>query len=183
MGLGSAKPYRRNWSIRIGRVRIFSVPGYWNAIRAHFADAWAAQKSQEPPPSRHDHYCEECDRQWAHEGPLCTIPWAAPCAGERHQGPGTVRQRLGLWLIVVRRDRADLCTQLDQSFATDHTVTVVLDRRQSARRGRRPIKAPATGERRRFRDRRTPSTDADRSIWATVGFGTYPNTSAMQDDR
>jgi hypothetical protein len=182
MEFSRLNPFRRSWSVRIGHVRIFSVPWYWDVCRARLADAVAAQKNVMPPPSRHDHYCEECDRRWVHEAHPCAIPWAALCAGDLHQGPGTVRQRLGRWLIVVRRDRAELCKQLGESFAADERVTVVLDRRQSDRRGRRPRKAPVTGERRHSSDRRTPPTDPDRSIWATLGFGAHPDRSSMQGD-
>ena len=183
MELSRLNPFRRSWSVRIGHVRIFSIPWYLDVCRARFADVLAAQqKGVRQPPSRHDHYCEDCDRRWAHEGHPCAIPWAAPCAGERHQEPGTVRQRLGRWLIVVRRDRAELCNQLGESFAADERVAVVLDRRQSERRGRPPRKAPVTGERRHSRDRRTPPTDADRSVWATLGFGAHPKRSSAQGD-
>jgi hypothetical protein len=163
-------PFRRSWSVRIGRVRIFSVPWYWDVLRERLAASSTRWRPVAPPPAHHDHYCEECDRQWVHEGNMCATPWAAPCAGERHQGAGKGRRRLGRWFMVVRRDRAELCQQLGESFGGDPRVTVVVDRRQSERRGTRGPDLPVAVERRRRRDRRTPPTDADGPMWANLGF-------------
>jgi hypothetical protein len=83
MELSRLNPFRRSWSVRVGRVRIFSIPRYWDVYRERFADVLAAQqKGVRQLPSRHDHYCGECDRRWAHEGHPCATPWAAPSAGE-----------------------------------------------------------------------------------------------------
>jgi hypothetical protein len=166
-------PFRRGWSLRLGPLRLRSLPWYWDVLRERLAESSARRRPVAPPPARHDHYCEECDRRWVHEGRTCARAWASPCAGEHHQGAGAVRERLGRWLIVVRRDRADLCRQLGESFGDDQRVTVVLDRRQAERRGPRARKAPVAVERRRWRDRRTPQTDEDGSIWANLGFRTH----------
>jgi hypothetical protein len=84
-------PFRRSWSVRMGRVRIFSVPWYWDVLRERLAESSARQRPVAPPPAHHDHYCEECDRRWVQEDHTCATPWASPCAGERHQGAGTGR--------------------------------------------------------------------------------------------
>ena len=161
-------PFRRGWSIRLGRLWLRRVPWYWDVLWERLAESSAKPKPGAPPPARHDHYCEECDRRWVHEGQTCATSWAAPCAGERHHRAGTVRQRLGQWFIVVRRDRAELCRQLGKSFGADPRVTVVLDRRQSERCVPRGHKASVAAE--RWRDRRAPQTDEDRSLWANLGF-------------
>ena len=109
-------PFRRGWSIRLGRLRLRSVLWYWDVLCERLAESPAEQKPVAPLPARHDHYCEACDRRWVHEGQTCATAWASPCTGERHQDAGTVRQRLGRWLIVVRRDRAELRRQLGESF-------------------------------------------------------------------
>ena len=170
-------PFRRGWSIRLGPLRLRSIPWYWDVLWERFAESSATQKPVPPPPARHDHYCEECDRRWVHEGQTCAIAWASPCAGERHQGAGTVRRRLGQWFIVVRGDRAQLCRQLGESFKGDPRVTVVLDRRRSERRVPRGRNSSVAPERRRWRDRRTPQTDEDRSLWANLGFRAYQDGS------
>jgi hypothetical protein len=170
-------PFRRGWSIRLGRLRLRSVPWYWDVLWERLAEPSTKQKPVAPSPARHDHYCEDCDQRWVHEGHTCATAWASPCAGERHQGAGTVRQRLGRWLIVVRRDRAELRRQLGKGFGADPRVTVVLDRRQSERRGRGAQRAPVAVERRQSRDRRTTPSAEDRSIWANLGFQTHPDRS------
>jgi hypothetical protein len=177
MRIIARNPFRRGWSIRLGRLRFRSVPWYWDVLWERLAESSAKQKPVASPAARHDHYCEECDRRWVHEGQTCATSWAAPCAGERHQGAGTVRRRLGQWFIVVRRDRAQLCRQLGESFEGDPRVTVVLDRRQSERRVPRGGKASVAAERRRWRDRRTPQTDEDSSLWANLGFRTHHDRS------
>jgi hypothetical protein len=80
---------------------------------------------------------------------------------------------LGQWLIVVRRDRAELCRQLGESFGADQRVTVILDRRQPERPKRRRHHASVAVERRRGGDRRTPQTDEGRSMWVNLGFSTH----------
>jgi hypothetical protein len=168
-------PLRRGWSIRIGRVRLFGLPFYWDALRARLADASAAQSPPPPPPAHHDHYCEVCDRPWVHQGRTCAIGWAVPCAA--HRNGKTAGYRLGHWLIVVRRDRPELCARLGEGFQAAEHVTVVLDRRQSERRVRHALNAPVAAERRLWSDRRAPQTAEDRSIWSSLGFQAHPNTS------
>lgn len=170
-------PFRRGWSIRLGRLRLRSILWYWDVLWERLAASSAKQKPVAPTPPHHDHYCEECDQRWVHEGYTCATPWAAPCAGERHEGVETPQRRLDQWFIVVRRDRAQLCRKLSESFEGDPRVTVVLNRRQSERRQRRAWKAPLAVEWRQSRDRRTPPTDADRSIWTNLGFWPRQNNS------
>jgi len=31
------------------------------------------------PPPRHSHYCDECDREWPHEGETCLKHWVWRC--------------------------------------------------------------------------------------------------------
>lgn len=163
-------PFRRGWSIHLRRLRLRSLPWYWDILWERLVESLAKQKPVAATPARHDHYCEECDRRWVHEGHMCATPWASLCPGGRHQGAGTVRRRLGRWFIVVRRDRAELCQQLGESFGGDPRITVVLDRRHSERRGPLGPKASLAAERRRWTDRRTPPTDQDAHTWASLGF-------------
>ena len=163
-------PFRRAWSIRLGRVRLFSVPWYWDVLRERLAGSLAKARPVAPRLVRHEHYCEACDRRWTHEGHTCAHHWAWPCAGESHNGEGTGRRRLRRWLLVVRRDRAELCKHLCESFESDKLVTVVPDRRQSERRARRAQQLAVAVERRRWRDRRTTHTDEDSALWADLGF-------------
>ena len=171
----SDNPFRRSWSVRMGRVRIFSLPWYWDGLRRRLAESSATQTRAAPPQAHHDHYCELCDQPWIHPGHTCAIAWAVPCAA--HSGAKTGRQRLGHWLIVVRRDRAELCDRLGEGFQAEQHVTVVLDRRQSERRVHAAQNAPVAAERRLWSDRRAPQTAEDRSIWANLGFHTHRNTS------
>ncbi len=170
-------PFRRSWSVRIGRMRIFSVPWYWDVLRERVVESVARQRPEAPREARHEHYSEECDRRWAHEGHTCGYPWAWPCTGETHHGAGTGRARLRRWLIVVRRDRVELSKHLCETFESDQRVTVVLDRRLSERRAPRGRKPAVTVERRRGKDQRTAPTDDDRSIWADLGFRAHHDRS------
>jgi hypothetical protein len=147
------------------------------SLRERLAASSATWRPVAPPPAHHDHYCEECDRHWVHEGHMCATPWASPCARECHPGAGTVRRRLGRWFIVVRRDRAELCQQLGESFGGDPRITVILDRRQSERRGTRGPLLLVAAERRRWKDRRTPPTDEDGPMWASLGFQPHRDRS------
>jgi hypothetical protein len=71
-----------------------------------------------------------------------------PSAAKRHdEQPEMVRQ-----LIIVARNRPELCERLKRAFAGNATVRVVLDRRVAERRGRSGSHA---GERRQG-DRRSP---------------------------
>lgn len=168
-GIVVHNPFRRGWSVRLGPLRLRSVPWYWDVLRERLAESAARQRPVPPSPAHHDHYCEECDRQWVHGGHTCAHPWAFPC-GKSHRSPGTGRQRLGPWVIVVRRDRAELGKHLGASFEADQRVTVVVDRRQSERRVQHVQSAPVAAERRRWGDRRAPQADEDGSMWASLGF-------------
>ena len=170
----SRNPFRRSWSVRVGHVRIFSLPWYWDVLRTRLAESSAAQ-TPAALPAQHDHYCEVCDGPWLHRGHTCAIAWAVPCAV--HSGANTLGQRPGHWLIVVRRDRAELCDRLGEGFRAEQHVTVVLDRRQSERRVRHAQNAPVAAERRLWSDRRAPQTAEDRSLWTNLGFQAHPNTS------
>jgi hypothetical protein len=163
-------PFRRGWSIRLGGVRLRSIPWYWDVMRERLAASFARRRPVAPPPVHHDHYCQECDRRWVHEGHTCPEPWAARCPDRSHPTVAARQESPGRWLIVVRQDRVDLCQRLGESFEAEQRVTVLLDRRQSERRAPRSRKAPGAPERRRSKDRRTPQTGEDRATWATVGF-------------
>jgi hypothetical protein len=71
-------PFRRDWSIRLGRLRLFSVPWYWDRVRERLP-GWAAGRTPAPPRRTHQHYCEGCDDNWAHEGQMCAQQWAWQC--------------------------------------------------------------------------------------------------------
>jgi hypothetical protein len=71
-------PFRRDWSIRLGRLRLFGVPWYWDRVRERLT-AWAAGQTPAPPRRTHQHYCEACDGHWAHEGQMCAQQWAWQC--------------------------------------------------------------------------------------------------------
>jgi hypothetical protein len=163
-------PFRRGWSIRLGRWRLRSVPWYWDVFRERLAESSARRRPRAPRPVHHDHYCEECDRRWVHEGHTCAQPWAASCGIESHHGGATGQRRLSRWLIVVRRERGELWRHLGEGFEADPRVTVVLDRRESERRVGRAQTLRLAVERRRWRDRRVPQIGEDRSIWANLGF-------------
>lgn len=163
-------PFRRGWSIRLGSVRLRSVPWYWDVIRERIAASSARRRPVAPPPVHHDHYCHECDRRWVHEGHTCPEPWAARCPDRSHPDSTARQEGLGRWLIVVRQDRADLCQRLGESFEANQRVTVLLDRRRSERRAPQSRKAPGAPNRRSWKDRRTPETGEDRAAWSTVGF-------------
>ena len=195
-------PFRRGWSIRLGRLRLFSVPWYWDRVRERLTGR-AVGRTTALRRRTHQHYCEGCDGNWAHEGQMCAQQWAWQCPACRPPkigpaGPeaaprvsiasgdsrsvspadaGTVRQRLGRWFMVVRRDRAELCQQLGESFGGDSRIIVVLDRRHSERRGRPEPKASLAVERRRWTDRRTPPTDQDSYTWASLGFRPHRDRS------
>ena len=176
-------PFRRGWSIRLGRLRLFSVPWYWDRVRERFT-GWAAGGTTALPRRTHQHYCEGCDGNWEHEGQVCAQQWAWQCPACRPPkiGPaGPVAapraQRLGRWFIVVRRDRAELCQQLGESFGGDSRIIVILDRRHSERRGRPEPKASLAAERRRRTDRRTPPTDQNAYTWASLGFRPHRDRS------
>jgi hypothetical protein len=78
---------------------------------------------------------------------------------------------------VVRRDRAELCSRLRESFEDDQHVTVVLDRRQSDRRGPGSRRVPVVRDRRRWKDRRLPPSGEDRAMWANLGFRVQQDAS------
>ena len=71
-------PFRRGWSIRLGRLRLFSVPWYWDRVRERLT-GWAAGRPSAPPRQTHQHYCEGCDGNWPHEGQMCAQQWAWQC--------------------------------------------------------------------------------------------------------
>jgi hypothetical protein len=111
MELSRLNPFRRSWSVRVGRVRIFSIPRYWDVYRERFArTSWP--RSRRASGSSHL-ITTTIARNVTDDGLMRAI--RVPFRGPRpllgsHQEPGTVRQRLGRWLIVVRRDRAELYT-------------------------------------------------------------------------
>jgi hypothetical protein len=139
-------------------------------MRERIVGSSARRRPVAPPPVHHDHYCHECDRRWVHEGHTCPAPWAARCPDRSHPGTAARQESLGPWLIVVRRDRADLCQRLGESFEADQRVTVLLDRRQSERRAPQSRRTPGVPERRRWKDRRTLPTGEERASWASVGL-------------
>jgi hypothetical protein len=76
---------------------------------------------------------------------------------------------LAHWLVVVRRDRPELCEQLNESFGDDPRITVVVDRRLRERRRPPAPRASVRAERRRGNDRRMPP-DRNGLEWDTLGF-------------
>jgi len=70
------------------------------------------------------------------------------------------------WLIVVRRDKRDLYSNLRQSFEPDARVEVILDRRRADRRAERGL---VEADRRR-QQRRKPLTTRELDIWENLGF-------------
>ena len=167
---GVDNPFRPGWSLRLGPLRLRSVPWYWYVLRERLLEASARRRPAPPSPAHHDHYCEKCDHQWIHEGHTCAYPWAFPCGAMGHNGVGTGRDQLDSWLIVIRGDRTELGRQLGESFKADPRVSVVVDRRRTHRRALSTSGGVLTVERRRLRDRRMPQTSKDGSIWQTLGF-------------
>jgi len=169
-------PFQPGWSLRLGPLRLRSVPWYWSVLRDRLREASARPRPAATAPAHHDHYCEACDHRWIHEGHMCAYPWAFPCGAKR--GIGTGRDQLDSWLILVRGDRTDLRRHLGESFKADPRVTVVLDRRRT---DRRTLSAPGgalTFERRRLRDRRGPETAREGALWQTLGFRVLHESSA-----
>jgi hypothetical protein len=162
-----ADPFWRGWSDRLARLP--PLPRPWEILQTRLAEFWAQQARLAATAARHEHYCEVCDGEWLHEGRMCAVPWAFPCA-RHHQDGRAKRARTGRWLIVVRRDRAELSQELIETFGEDPRVTVILDRRQAERRGAPASRASAGAERRRGSDRRAPATDKDAHVWVSVGF-------------
>jgi hypothetical protein len=169
--------FRHEWSKELERLRPRSLLRRGEMLWKRLETPWRRLTASltellpvSPSAGHHTHYCEECDRQWAHGGRVCAVPWAAPCADGGHEGAGTARSRLGPWFVVVRRDRPELCEQLTESFGDDPRITVVLDRRQLERRGAPASRPAVRSERRRGGDRRTPATSRDGQVWETLGF-------------
>ena len=175
-----SNPFQPGWSRRLGPLRLRSIPWYWDVVRESLRSATARPRKIAPASAHHTHYCEECDRQWTHEGETCARPWALPCPGASRAGAGPAGHRLGPWLIVVRRDRADLGRHLGAGFETDPRVTVVVDRRRADRRMRPVERVWVTSERRQRRDRRAPPGGEDGSLWASLGFRVLPSSSPDQ---
>jgi hypothetical protein len=171
MRITVTNPLRRGWSMRVGRVRLRSIPWYWDVLQEHLAEFVARRTPVAPRVVHHEHYCGECDRRWTHEGHTCAHPWVSVCAREGHWDLGPGRGRRRQWLIVVRRDRADLRQHLCESFEGDQRVSVVHDRRQSPRRLLQGPRSRLAIERRLWKDRREP--DKDDSMWADLGFRTH----------
>ena len=90
-------PFRRDWSIRLGRLRLFSVPWSWDWVRERLT-GWAAGRTTAPPRRTHQHYCEWCDGHWPHEGQMCAQQWAWQCPACR---PPKTQER------ILRRDGYD----------------------------------------------------------------------------
>lgn len=170
-------PFRAGWSLRLGPLRLRSLPWYWEVLRERLVDSSASQRPVAAPPAHHAHYCEECDRQWIHAGHTCAQPWALPCPETKRPDAGTARHRLGSWLIVVRRDRTELGRHLGAGFEADPRVTVVVDRRRVDRRVRGAERVWVTLERRQRRDRRAAQGGEDGSLWASLGFRVLPARS------
>jgi hypothetical protein len=74
------------------------------------------------------------------------------------------------WLIVVRRDKADLFNDLSKAFAAVPQMAVILDRRVQERRAER---SPMSGGQRQA-PRRVPLTAAELELWETIGFRLFP---------
>ena len=171
-------PFRHGWSKHLERLRLRSRPEVAKAPRKRLEILWKrlvdSLTELEPlPPTagHHTHYCEECDRHWVHEGHVCAIHWAAPCADRGHEsGAATARPPVGRWLVVVHRDRPELCRQLSESFGDNPRITLVVDRRLCERRRPPGLGAALRAERRHGSDRRTPATDGDGQVWETLGF-------------
>src|SRR5262249_10464949 len=126
--------FQPGWALRLGPLRLRSVPWYWAVLRDRLREAAARPRSAAPAPAHHDHYCEACDHRSISVGHMCAYPWAFPCGSKRHGGIGTERDQLDSWLILVRGHRTDLRRHLGESFKADPRVTVVLDRRRTDRR-------------------------------------------------
>jgi hypothetical protein len=60
-------PFNRASSVRIGRVRIFSIPWYWDVVCHPVFEVWSHRTKAAPSPA--------CDRHWLHDGPDCPLPW------------------------------------------------------------------------------------------------------------
>ena len=113
-------PFRHGWSKHLERLRLRSRPEVSKAPRKRLEILWkrlvdslTELKPLPPTAGHHTHYCEECDRHWVHEGHVCAIHWAAPCADRSHEsGAATARPAVGRWLVVVRRDRPELAVRV-----------------------------------------------------------------------
>ena len=171
-------PFRHGWSKHLERLRLRSrleaskVPRKrLEVLWKRLVDSLTELGPKTPTAGHHTHYCEECDRHWVHEGHVCAIHWAAPCADRSHEsGAATARPPLGRWLVVVRRNRSELCRQLNESFGDNPRITLVVDRRLRERRRPPGLEAQLRAERRHGSDRRTPATDGDGQVWETLGF-------------
>jgi hypothetical protein len=73
---------------------------------------------------------------------------------------------LARWLIIVRREQAELFRHLAERFADVAFVEIVLDRRHA---DRRRTASPVDEERRRA-ERRTPPPAPDREHWRVFGY-------------
>jgi hypothetical protein len=73
------------------------------------------------------------------------------------------------WLIIVRRDQADLYRNLLDSFRDVPRVVVILDRRHGGRRRAETAPSQQAPERRRG-DRRAAPSGAEADLWQTAGF-------------
>jgi hypothetical protein len=171
-------PFRHGWSKLLESLRRGSrlqvSRNLWTRLELRWKrlmDSVTELGPLAPTAGHHTHYCEECDRHWVHEGHVCAIHWAAPCADGSHEsGAANVRPRLGRWLVVVRRDRPELCGQLNESFGDNPRITVVVDRRLRERRRPPAPRGPGGAERRDGTDRRTPAPGMNGQVWETLGF-------------
>lgn len=74
------------------------------------------------------------------------------------------------WLIVVRRDKANLFHDLSKTFANIPQMAVILDRRERERRRER---SPVAGGQRQA-PRRAQLSAAELELWETIGFRLIP---------
>ena len=166
--------------MRLGPLRLRSVPWYWDILWERLSASSATPRPSAPTPVHHDHYCEDCDGSWIHDGHTCATAWAFLCRAHRHGSARKPPHGSGPWLIVVRRERAELCRHLGESFKDQGRVTVLLDRRQSERRGPVRPEASIAAERRRYGDRRAALTPEDRAMWTSIGFLTFEPAKPMK---
>ncbi|HSE95932.1 MAG TPA: hypothetical protein VLD61_08570 [Methylomirabilota bacterium] len=83
------------------------------------------------------------------------------------------------WLMVVRRDRADLFANLKRAFPDNGSIEPILDRRLAERRAHRV--GVERERRRRSRRRRPPNRDL--TLWEAAGFRLVELTRSPAEPR